>query len=262
VGIEDAASEATAVFSDAFQLPGREVDPRTPDMIELDRVVMAARPGMLRKLLPLRVDAHGVTCGGVYLFDTYENAAAYGTWVAEEFVLDVGFGADTLFLDRPVFIEPTAQVWQLIGAEDFADVRTSQDVMRFERWHTLEPADVEDLRARWPEVRRRAQEAGLTSVYLMYAPDRFHPQLGLVTVAANATPPTGDAARDLAQLESQPSLGEEIAAHLGATKVFDRTSWVYEVWFPIEEGNDHEGSTVWPNSPPLPGVEAPVQARG
>ena len=36
----------------------------------------------------------------------------------------------------------------------------------------------------------------------------------------------------------------------------------FSLWFPIEEGNDHVGSTVWPNSPPLPGVEAPVQARG
>ena len=96
----------------------------------------------------------------------------------------------------------------------------------------------------------------------MYAPDRFHPQIGLVTVAANPTSrPTGDAERDLAQLASQPSLGDVIGKGPGATKVFDRTSWVYEVWFPIEEGNDHEGSTVWPNSPPLPGVDASVRTR-
>jgi hypothetical protein len=38
-------------------------------------------------------------------------------------------------------------------------------------------------------------------------------------------------------------------------------SWAYEVWFPIEEGDDHEGSTVWPNSPPLPGVDASVPSR-
>ena len=83
-----------------------------------------------------------------------------------------------------------------------------------------------------------------------------------MTVAANtASPPTGDAERDLAQLESQPSLGDAIGKDLGATKVFDRTSWVYEVWFPIQKGNDHEGSTVWPNSPPLPGVDASVPTR-
>ena len=261
MGIEDATSEATAVFSDAFQVAGDSVGPQVPEMIEADRVLMASRPGMLRKLLPLRIDAAGVTSGGVYLFDTYENAAAYGEWVAEEFILDVGWG-DINFLDRPIFIEATSQVWNLIGAEDFADVRTSQDVMRFERWHTIEPVDMDDLRAGWPEVRERAEDAGLTSVYLMYAPDRFHPQLGLVTVAANPiSPPTGDAERDLAQLASQPSLGDVIGKGPGATKVFDRTSWVYEVWFPIEEGNDHEGSTVWPNSPPLPGVDASVRTR-
>jgi hypothetical protein len=156
VGIEDATSEATAVFSDAFQVAGDSVGPQVPEMIEADRVLMASRPGMLRKLLPLRIDAAGVTSGGVYLFDTYENAAAYGEWVAEEFILDVGWG-DINFLDRPIFIEATSQVWNLIGAEDFADVRTSQDVMRFERWHTIEPVDMDDLRARWPEVRERAR---------------------------------------------------------------------------------------------------------
>jgi hypothetical protein len=249
------------VFSDAFQVAGREVGPQVPEMIERDRVIMASRPGMLRKLLPLRIDAAGVTSGGVYLFDTYENAAAYGEWAANEFILDVGFG-EINFLDRPIFIEATSQVWNLIGAEDFADVRTSQDVMRFERWHTIEPVDLGELEARWPQVRDRARTAGLSSVYLMYSPDRHHPQLGLVTVAASTTsPPTGVAREDLAHLESQPSLGDEIGDELGATKVFDRTSWVYEIWFPIEEGNDHAGSTVWPNSPPLPGVDAPVTAK-
>jgi hypothetical protein len=257
VGIEDATSEATAVFSDAFQVAGRDVGPQVPEMIERDRVLMACRPGMLRKLLPLRVDADGVTSGGVYLFDTYENAAEYGRWVAEDFIVDVGWG-DINFLDRPIFIEATSQVWNLIGAEDFADVRTRQDVMRFERWHTLQPVDEGMLQARWPEVRDRAEAAGLSSVYLMYSPDRHHPQLGLLTVAANEKAPTGYPAEDLAPLESAPSLGDEIADGLGATKVFDRTSWVYEVWFPIEEGDDHEGSTVWPNSPPFPGAEAPV----
>ena len=191
MGIEDATSEATAVFSDAFQVAGDSVGPQVPEMIEADRVLMASRPGMLRKLLPLRVDAAGVTSGGVYLFDTFENAAAYGEWVAEEFILDVGWG-DINFLDRPIFIEATSQVWNLIGAEDFADVRTSQDVMRFERWHTIEPVRHGRSQGRVARVRERAEDAGLTSVYLMYAPDRFHPQIGLVTVAANPiSPPTG-----------------------------------------------------------------------
>ena len=57
-------SRPTAVFSDTFQLPGRTLDPRAPEMIERDRLIMAARPGMIRKLLPLRIDESGVFCGG------------------------------------------------------------------------------------------------------------------------------------------------------------------------------------------------------
>lgn len=251
---DETLSRATAVFSDAFQLPGQEVDPRTPDMIERDRVIMAARPGMLRKLLPVRVDAHGVTSGGVYLFDTYENAAAYGDWVARDFVLD-----GTLFLDRPVFIEPTAQVWHVVGVEDFADVRTEQHLMRFERWHTLEAVDIDDLRARhWPAVRSQAEADGLASVWFLYSPDEHHPQVGLVTVTSREAPTTGDPATDLASLESRASLGAGLALELGATKVFDRTSWVHQVWFALEaSGEDYDGSNLWPNSPPLPGVAAP-----
>lgn len=251
---DDATSRATAVFSDTFQLPGLEADPRTPDMIERDRVIMAARPGMLRKLLPLRVDEHGVTSGGVYLFDTYENAAAYGDWVANDFVLD-----GTLFLDRPVFIEPTSQVWHLVGAEDFADVRTDQHVMRFERWHTIDPADLGALRERhWPGIRGAARRARLSSVWLLYCPDEHHPQIGLVTVASHdGHTPTGVAKDDLTRLESLPSPGAALAEELGATKVFDRTSWIHQVWFPLPAGGaDYEGSSPWPNSPPLP---APVQ---
>lgn len=248
---DESPARATAVFSDAFQLPGLEADPRTPEMIERDRVIMAARPGMLRKLLPLRVDERGVTCGGVYLFDTYENAVAYGDWVAHDFVLD-----GTLFLDRPVFIEPTSQVWHLVGVEDFADVRTDQHVMRFERWHTMDPADIDMLRERhWPGIRDTARQAGLSSAWLLYCPDEHHPQVGLVTVASHGgRTPTGTAEEDLARLESLPSLGAGLAEKLGATKVFDRTSWVYQVWFPLRAaGADYDGSSLWPNSPPLPG---------
>lgn len=160
---DDATSRATAVFSDTFQFPGLEADPRTPDMIERDRVIMAARPGMLRKLLPLRVDERGA-----------------------------------------------------------------------------------------------ARRARLSSVWLLYCPDEHHPQIGLVTVASHdGHTPTGVAKDDLTRLESLPSLGAALAEELGATKVFDRTSWIHQVWFPLPAaGADYESSSPWPNSPPLP---APVQ---
>lgn len=243
---------ATAVFSDTFQFPGRTLDPRAPEMIERDRLIMAERPGMLRKLLPLREDQSGVFCGGCYAFDTYENARAYGDWVANDFILD-----GLKFLDRPPFMEPTSQLWEIVGLEDFADVHTSQHVMRFERWHTGGHADVEDLRERhWPQIRDRARAAGLTSVWLLYGPDEYHPQLGLVSVAARSDDTDGSSPADLSWLEAQPSPAEELTEELGSTKVFDRTSWVYMVWFPITADADPGDTAIWPNSPPLPGLVA------
>jgi hypothetical protein len=201
----------------------------------------------------LRIDESGVFCGGCYLFDTYENARAYRDWVANDFVLD-----GLRFLDRPPFLEPTSQLWRIAGCEDLADVATAQHVMRFERWHTAVDADVEGpTRRRWPEIREAASAAGLTSAWLLYEQDPYHPQLGLVTVGARSPDADPSSLPDLRPLEALPSLGEELAAELESTKVFDRTSWIYMVWFPIAEGATDPA--LWPNSPPLPGL-VPVPA--
>lgn len=244
-------SEATAVFSDAFQFPGSVLNPEAPPYIERDRVVMAARPGMLRKLLPIRQDAQGVFCGGCYLFDTVDNARAYGDWVANDFRLD----GKTLFLDRPEFLEPTSQLWQIVGARDFADVTTQQVVMRFERWHVPSLPPMSDLRQSWHAIESAAAAAGATSAWLLSGCDEVHPQLGLVT-AYGADP---DQAADsdnatLNRIGSVPSIAAELATSLSGTKVFDRTSWIYMIWFPIDEGDTSSDTALWPVSPPLPGL--------
>lgn len=247
----DATQRATAVFSDAFQFPGRALDPSAPEVIERDRLVMAARPGMLRKLLPVRQDSSGVYCGGVYLFDTFENAQAYGDWCATGFELD-----GTLFLDRPTFLDPTSQVWHVVGAADFADATRDQEIMRFERWHLPAAGDLAALRGDWwPRIRKQAEADGDTTVWLLLCPDRFHPQLGLVTARRRSDVENrGSSAPDVTELERLPSLGADLATDLGATKVFDRTSWVYMVWHPIAEGETSADTAQWPCSPPLPGL--------
>lgn len=244
-------SEATAVFSDAFQFPGMSLNPEAPAYIERDRVIMAARPGMIRKLLPIREDPSGVFCGGCYLFDTWENARDYADWVADEFVLD-----GTLFLDRPEFLEPTSQLWRIVGATDFAEVSEHQNVMRFERWHVPADLDAEQLRAEWwPKIEEAARAAGVATVWLLAGTDEFHPQLGVVTSTfvdpAHATenPPTS-----LEPFAETPSVAGELAEALKGTKVFDRTSWIYMLWFPIEEGDESPDTALWPVSPPLPGL--------
>lgn len=246
-------SHARAVFSDAFQFPGTELNPQAPEYIERDRVIMAARPGMVRKLLPIRQDASGVYCGGCYLFDTLENAQAYGDWVAQDFVLD-----GTLFLDRPEFLEPTSQLWLIAGMEDFASVEDSQNLMRFERWHLNGAVDVDEISTTWwPKIRAASKAAGMSSTWLLVGTDKFHPQLGIVTVAhgdpAEAALP--DSA-SLQALESEPSLAGELAEELHGTKVFDRTSWIYMIWHPIAEGDNSPHTAQWPVSPPLPALPA------
>lgn len=246
-------SLARAVFSDAFQFPGMELNPQAPEYIERDRLIMAARPGMIRKLLPIRQDSTGVYCGGCYLFDTLENARAYGDWVANDFVLD-----GTLFLDRPEFLEPTSQLWLIAGMEDFGDVADSQNLMRFERWHLGGTADFNQIKETWwPKIRAASVAAGLTSTWLLVGTDSFHPQLGIVTVAQGdpAEAATPEAASLLA-LESAPSLGAELAQELHGTKVFDRTSWIYMIWHPISTGDTSPHTAQWPVSPPLPALPA------
>src|SRR5690242_14263507 len=59
-------------------------------MIERDRTVMTARPGFLRKFIPLQIDpaSGNLLSGGRYLFRTAQDARQYQTWLWHDFVLD------------------------------------------------------------------------------------------------------------------------------------------------------------------------------
>lgn len=240
-----------AVVSDAWQYPGASLDPWIPDLIERDRPIMAARPGVLRKLLPIRIDDSGVFSGGCYLIDTIQNAAAFQDWVTNDFVLD---GKN--FFDRDAFLEAHGHLWHVAGIEDFEAVETSQHLMRFQRWAIPRPSSAEELRVQhWPTVRAHAQQAGLTSAWLLYSPDPHHPQAGLVLAAKRPASPSSPAQLpSLSWLEQLASPGAPMAGTLGATKVFDRTSWIYTVWFPVTGTNDKH--PLFPNSPPLPSPSA------
>lgn len=242
---------ARAVFSDAFQLPGTKIHPKLPDLANGDRLIMAARPGMLRKLLPLREDDTGVYSGGCYLFDTFENAEAFADWVANDFTT-----GGVQFLDRPQFMDVAWNLWHVVGASDFADVTQDQELMRFERWHLLAPADLEEIRRDWwPKIREKAESEGSTAVWLLLGADEIHRQLSLLTVRQRPDVENrGETRPDLSEFERRTSLGTEVAAAYEGTKVFDRTSWVYMVWHPIAEGDTSPEAVQWPSSPPLPGI--------
>jgi hypothetical protein len=202
---------------------------------------------VLRKLLPIRIDESGVFSGGCYLLDTVENAIAFQDWVTSDFVLD-----GTNFFDRDAFLEAHGHLWHVAGIEDVGDVDTSQHLMRFQRWALPRPSSAEDFRKEhWPGVREHAQQLGLTSVWLLYNPDQHHPQAGLVLAAARSSDSRSPAELpSLSWLEQLASPGAAMASTLDATKVFDRTSWIYTVWFSVSGTGGK--MPLFPNSPPFP----------
>jgi hypothetical protein len=219
-------------------------------MIERDRAVMTARPGFLRKFIPLRIDtASGdFLSGGRYLFRTAHDARQYQTWLWHDFVLD-----GVAFFDRPFFLHPECHVWDVVGVADLAPYDEHQVVLRTERFRV--PAASQDVRlaALWSQVLAEARRRRLTGVWLLH--DQSEQLVSLISFADRSEPPTPDALDPVA-LEQAPPLGD-VVADQGWTRTFDRTQWVLTLWFSSVPG-DHGRPSVWPNSPPLPGPVAPT----
>jgi hypothetical protein len=240
----DAGGAFTCDFAIAKSVSARDIVP----MIERDRMVMTARPGFLRKFIPLRSDpaSGNLLSGGRYLFRTAQEALHYQKWLWNDFVLD-----GVAFFGRPFFSNPECHVWDVVGVADLAPYDQRQVVLRTERFHV--PAAGQDamLAARWDQVLWEARRRGLTGVWLLHdKPEQF---VSLVYFADGATPPTPDSLDPVA-LEQAPPLGDFIADQ-GWTRTFDLTQWVLTLWFPFVLG-DHGRPAVWPNSPPLPGPVA------
>lgn len=221
---------------------------QVPDVIERDRVLMAARPGMHQKLLPILAQpgTDTVLSGGAYLLDTVTNAEQFTSWVANDFELD-----GVRFPDRPMFQECSAKVWRVIAAENFRDLFTQQGLMRIEEWQFDAGAKCDDPDQAWPAIREHAAGAGLSSAWLLY--DAGRREISIVITApsksaAGESPETG--IRRLAALAAQPSIGHTLEKP-GVKKIFDRTSFIYSIWFPVTAGG-HDKPPLFPNSPPFP----------
>lgn len=249
-------SEAGAVVSDSFQFPGEIMSSGAPEKTEKNRWSMAARPGELRKLMPIRVDNTGVFSGGSYLFDTWENAQKFVDWVNNDFIVD-GYH----YFDNPRYLEKTVQIWHIAAAEDFAPVESKQKIMRFQRWHLPEDVSPKQLGEEWwPTLREAAVKDDLSSLWLLVGIDEHdRPELGVLLVsdgdpAEAVNDAYGSEAESIHRLESLESPGEQIAEALNATKLFDRTSWIYNIWSPIEDGDTSLDKVLFPVSPPMPGL--------
>jgi hypothetical protein len=206
---------------------------------------MSARPGFNRKLLPLSIeqDTGNIYSGGRYLFDTYENVVAFSLWCKEEFALD-----GILIFDRPDFDEVFTRIYRVIGAHDFKDVHSAQTAYRTEIWKTDDKGMEDKLLNMWPALRDRAEAGNLSSLWLLHNAEAA--EIALITVIGR-TGLYSQSELDYLTLnaaQSAPSYGEDWH---WAEKTFDRSHWVYTVWFP--NNNDvSDKPPLWPNSPPLP----------
>jgi len=236
---------AQGAFTADFALPADVPMAQVPGLIERDRAVMATRPGMRQKHLPVAIEEStgNFLSGGRYLFDTFENAVAYRDWAEHDFVVD-----GTRFFERPYFLDPVFFAWRVIGAEDFKPIEQQHKVIRFERWDTSTGVEG-TIGDAWPRIRDAARSRDLASAWLLHGPGSQ--QIGLVTVADAAADTDGPAS-----LSSSPSLGVLLDQGTVAAKQFDRSSWVLTIWFPLRPGAAVDPA-LWPNSPPLP---APVVA--
>ncbi len=230
-------------FLDDFEAVGLAPN-EVPSAIERDRPHFVARPGFYRKLLPLRLEGGRVFSGGRYLFASYAQAVDFRRWIEQEFRLD-----NRLFSERPWARDLTCDPFHVIGAHDFKDVHRSQTVVRAERW-AFEGERGGALDSAWHALRERAEASGLASVWLFFSDERR--EAAVITVADRI------GARDLESpdevslraLATRPTFAEEFARQPWARKTFDRTSWVFTLWF----SPDHVPLHLWPNSPPLPGL--------
>lgn len=232
------------VFDDFLltdHLPAHEA----PAIIERDRLIMSARPGFNRKLLPLRVekDTGSVYCGGRYLLDTYENAVAFSDWCANEFEID-----GVLILERPDFADVTTQVYRVIGAHDFKDIHTSQIAYRTEIWKTSDKGVEHKLVNIWPGLRDRAGEEDKASIWLLHNDEAG--EVAMVTIIDRAGEKS-DTEPDYATLQAAESAESYGLDWKWAEKSFDRSHWVFTIWFP-NTGDAGAKPSLWPNSPPLP----------
>lgn len=237
IGPIEAAGAFTGDFGIAANTPAAEI----PGEIERDREVMARRPGMRQKHVPVHLDAETgrLFAGGRYLFDRYEDAEAYRRWVTEEYAVD-----GVPFPRRAYFLEPRFLAWRVAGAWDFAPLQRHGGI-RFQRWALSDGVAEPALRGAWNAIRPAAERAGLASAWLLFSEERR--EAGLVTITALGAPAEAAGEGDRAVTAALEGIARE--------KTFDRVDLVWTIWMP--RAAEGQPPSLWPNSPPLP---APVLA--
>jgi len=218
----DAGAAAGAAFTCDFAISKNLSPQDIVPMIERDRTVMTARPGFLRKFIPLRIDpaSGNLLSGGRYLFRTAQDARRYQTWLWRDFMLD-----GVAFFDRPFFLNPVCHVWDVVGVADLAPYDEHQVVLRTERFRVPAASLAALLAARWSQILAEARRRRMTGVWLLH--DKPEQLVSLVSFADRSSPLAPDSLDPvrLEQVEQAPPLGD-VFDDQGWTRTFDRTQWV------------------------------------
>jgi hypothetical protein len=222
------------------------LSPQLVEEIEFGRPDFAARPGLIRKLLPVAVEpgTGDTSSGGSYLFDSFENAKGHLHWTHTDYRIN-----GLLFAEQPWVANMRGFVGKVVGAHDFKPLATSHASQRIQVWQ-LKDNDVESLAAKaWPKVLRYGKEAGLASVWLGVDPSTQ--SLALVSVASRSADRSQRDYKMLRELNESSLVNETLPELTSAHVVVDKTMWVITIWLPPKDGKIPDG--LWPNSPPLPG---------
>jgi hypothetical protein len=239
------AVECGAVIVELFDVAGSDDEAAIVDSIEADRPHYTLRPGLVRKLLPLAIDATTgkVTSGGAYLFDSVQNAKAYLRWTGEEYRVD-----GLLFHERPFVANLSCFIGPVVGAHDFDSFETAQASLRIQIWQAPTHQAGQIARAAWQALKRGAEEAGLSGIWLAFEPDSD--RIALITVIRRTEGVLGDDYDAWDRLNSKQSIGDVLSNGTALTSLHDACMWIFTIWQPPQDGIQKLG--LWPNSPPLP----------
>lgn len=212
----------------------------------VDSKEMSRRPGIYLKYLPYYFDeiTGQMMTGGMYLFDTYANAEAYGQWAANEF--EVG-QPKTKFWDQPLFEKSVKIKFRVIGAVNFLPV-AEHAMGRLERWTYDAHADADAaLRKIYPVLRNAAKEQGAASFWLLHSPEEK--TIAVQLAFARGKGDDHAAARDqLEFIRELPSLGKHILNELEINRTFNRTRLFLTLWLPLSRAAGGAELTI-PNYP-------------
>jgi hypothetical protein len=213
--------------------------------IEEDRPHYSARPGLIRKLLPIAVDTTTgkVTSGGSYLFDSVENARRYLHWTEAEYRVD-----GLLFHERPFVSNLTCFLGSVVGAYDYAPIETSQASKRVQIFQAAPGRARPVAEQAWPRIQAAGGQHGLSAVWL--GVDSGSDRIALLTVVSRTASLAGDDYGAWARLSNVEWADELMTPESPVKPLHDACMWVFTVWRPPREGKETLG--LWPNSPPLP----------